>query len=303
MAFKLNSSSGEQRRLPQVEEDLLVLSLPDYERIARDILKELKRSKEELAVALKSKGLAVQLYSEMETDGGPRAPSAAAAAVVAAIEVKPAAKRVVEPSRKVLPPAKKRLKAADEAPPPAPAAVAGPSKSRKSKKKEERKEEEITTEKKPAKKKAPAKEKKAKTTPSQASSEADITKTWLKLNPEFPPNSGKFPCYVKTKPLQHGYITVTNAVREKLLSDFDHGPIELVSVDDPSVTWKAAFTANKGARYFTQIAAFRKGVGLKGGDVIYFIKGEEAQQMKIGVWKQGSAEAEEFVRQLLHDKS
>jgi len=294
MAFKLNSSSGEQRRLPQVDEDLLCLSLSDYERIARDILKHLKRSIEELAIALKSKGLAVELYDEI--DGGPPAP-------VAAKEVKPAAKRAVEPNRKILPPAGKRLKATDEASTLAPTAVAGPSKSKKSQKAKEPEHVEKAKEKKPAKEKTPAKEKKAKPTPSQASSEANITKIWLKSNPEFPLHSGKFPCYVKAKPLQHSYITLTVAVRERLFANVGDKALEVVSVNDPSVKWKAAYTASGGSRYLTQIAAFKKGLGLQGGDVVYFVKGEGPQQLKIGVWKQGSAEAEEFKRKLIQEQS
>jgi len=295
MAFKLNSSSGEQRRLPQVDKTLLILPLSDYESIARDILKEMKRSIEELAIALKSKGLAVELHNEMKIDGAPPAPVPAA---VAAKGVKPAAKRA-EPSGKILTPAGKRLKATGEASPPALAGVAGPSKSKKSKKKGEGE----AKEKKPAKKKAPAKEKTAKLTPSQDSSEPNITKVWLKSNPEFPLNSGQFPCYVKTKPLQHGYFSLTAAVRENLLRGFEHTAIEMVSLDDPSAKWRAAYTASGASRYFTQIAAFKKGLGLQGGDVVYFIKGEEPQQLKIGVWKKGSAEAEEFIRQLIQDQS
>jgi hypothetical protein len=349
MNFKLNSSSGEQRRLPQVEEDTLVLSLSSYERIARDIIKELKRSKEELAIALKSKGLAEQLHNVMENGGGPStapAPAAAIAAAGADEATKPVAKRAVEPSRKVLPPASKKPKPEEqqqeeEIPV---AAVAGPSKSTRSKKEEKTKETKKQSEKKASKTTS------SPSTRSQKISPADINRIWIKTNPEFPLKSGKFPCYVKGKPLQHGYFTIAVGVVKTILSDFVHGNIEMVSVDDPNVTFAAAYTVkeaehrvpgnvgslflqifvskpekiispmppliytnflsfllnfvqHKGSRYFTQIAALRKGLNLKEGDVIYFMEGEEPQQLKVGVWPKGSPEANTFTQRLIDDQS
>jgi hypothetical protein len=63
------------------------------------------------------------------------------------------------------------------------------------------------------------------------------------------------------------------------------------------------FLQFKGSRYFTQIAAFRKARGLKEGDVLYFMKGDEPLQVKVGVWPKGSAEAEAFTKKLLDDLS
>jgi hypothetical protein len=224
MAFKLNSSSGEQRRLPDVDKDLLVLELSDYERIARDILKELKRSTEDLAVALKSKGLAVQLYNEMENDGAVAAHTNTAAAAAVA---KPVAKRAAETSEKARSPDQKRSKSTKESPKVEKKKTASPKKAKKEAK---------------SPKAEPKKEKTAATSTTGDDVSLDVTSIWIKSNPEFPPKSGKYPCYCKHKPLHHGYFTVSTGVVKTILADFVHGEVEMVNVDNPSQTWKAAYT-------------------------------------------------------------
>ncbi len=59
---------------------------------------------------------------------------------------------------------------------------------------------------------------------------------------------------------------------------------------------------HKGSRYFTQIAALRKALDLKEGDVVYFMEGDAPQQVKIGLWAKGSREAEKFTKALISDK-
>jgi hypothetical protein len=69
----------------------------------------------------------------------------------------------------------------------------------------------------------------------------DIFHMWIKGAPEFPPGSGTYPVFVKEGPLKQGYFTLVRGTTRALLHDATHGEITLTHVDDRQRSWNVSY--------------------------------------------------------------
>jgi hypothetical protein len=85
--------------------------------------------------------------------------------------------------------------------------------------------------------------------PAHPAAGPDRSRVWIKGRAEFPPGSGRWPCLVKAGPLQHGYFTLCHEVCRAVLERGAHGPITLVLEDHPDQSWMV--------NYHVKLAAHR----------------------------------------------
>ena len=259
MIIKMRWRTGE-RRLPQIEDGVLLKPISSYVKIMRSFLSEMDKTSDALAVELKSKGLAERLHYLMT---GPRPPTAAVLPPAGSSkrpvdpevaeepekrqksEIEAVPMKTVEPHRedsenpkaatieKAIPEKKTEKQNKNT-----PKKVVEPSKVPKEAKKASQK-----SSKEPATKaKALSKAKSAAVEESDAPiDKSTIPRVWLKDEPEYPRGSGKYPLYVKPGPLKTGYFTLAVKMVKQVLPNMQHGDITMISVEDPEKSWPATY--------------------------------------------------------------
>lgn len=258
MLIRLRWRSGE-RRLPRIEDGVLLNPTDSYDKIIRSFVSEMEKDNDALAVELKSKGLAERLHCLMT---GVKPPASLHAPLVPPPSTAPVLlKRAVEPKAPEQP--TKRLKAEEiKAPhvPPAKPAAAAPIKTEVNAKTAPKDSNDdpkkLKETKKPSQK--PSKEPKAKVPSKKAPPGAEelddenapldtsaIMRVWLKDDPEYPPKSGKYPCYVKAGPMKTGYFTLSVKMVPKVLPTVQHGDITMVDAENPEKSWPASYSVKE----------------------------------------------------------